>query len=396
MSNLNAAPPSQTVGGAGLVAAANAMTARWTAQFGDQDFALSAAGVWPLIGLLASAADDQAGAELAAALGRPVESAQREALELLDVLRSGGSTAAALGLWARSDLPLHEQWTSQLPAGVVGQLTDQEALDRWAAAETNGLIDRFPLALTPDTELVLASALAARVRWRMPFDSWPRDRQGSGDAAGGQWLQRTTSDLTAAAVLDGTVTRVVVEGDRDIDVHLLLGDHEPADVLATGLRELSGEAHVRLAADIDGGDTTGLTVSVEESSDQQDRFRLRLPSFDIGSNHDLLEYRDVFGLRSVTDPDSPHLPLLSPSPLFVARGAQDVVASFSAEGFEAAAVSAFGVIATGAPLPRRYRITAVDVSFDRPFGFLAVHRPSRLAVVAGWVRSPFDSAGEEE
>jgi hypothetical protein len=32
----------------------------------------------------------------------------------------------------------------------------------------------------------------------------------------------------------------------------------------------------------------------------------------------------------------------------------------------------------------------VDVTFDRPFGFIAVHRPSRLAVVAGWVGSPFE------
>ncbi len=31
----------------------------------------------------------------------------------------------------------------------------------------------------------------------------------------------------------------------------------------------------------------------------------------------------------------------------------------------------------------------MDVTFDRPFGFIAVHRPSRLAVVAGWVNSPF-------
>ncbi len=51
-----------------------------------------------------------------------------------------------------------------------------------------------------------------------------------------------------AAVLDGTVTRVVVEGDGDVDVHLLIGEQQPAEVLAAGLRELSGEAQVCLAA----------------------------------------------------------------------------------------------------------------------------------------------------
>jgi hypothetical protein len=28
------------------------------------------------------------------------------------------------------------------------------------------------------------------------------------------------------------------------------------------------------------------------------------------------------------------------------------------------------------------------VTFDRPFGFLAVHRPTGLVVVAGWVAAP--------
>ena len=59
-----------------------------------------------------------------------------------------------------------------------------------------------------------------------------------------------------------------------------------------------------------------------------------------------------------------------------------------AEGFDAAAVTAFGAV--GSDLPEeRYEVTYVRVDFDRPFGFLAVYRPSRLAVVIGWVKSPF-------
>ena len=77
------------------VQAANTLTARWCTRLGADDFVLSGAGLWPLLALLASAADEQAGAELAAALGRPVDTAQQEALELIDVLRTGISTTAA-------------------------------------------------------------------------------------------------------------------------------------------------------------------------------------------------------------------------------------------------------------------------------------------------------------
>lgn len=375
------------------VQAANSLTVRWCAQLGGGDFAISGAGVWPLLALLASAGDETAQAELAAALGRPADSARRDALELLDVLRAGESTSAALGIWTRKDVPLHEDWASGLPGGVVETLTDQKALDEWSAEQTGGLIDRFPLEITPATALVLATALAARVKWLEPFnasprgavDVWSSDDSGPPDK---QWLRRTTYDLAIAAVLDGSVTRVVVEGDGDLDVHLLLGDQEPAEVMATGLRELSGEAQVRPAAELDGGGP-GLTVEQVPSPSPGDVLLLKLPSFQIHASHDLMRHKDVFGLRSIADPLTSHLPLLSPVPLFVSEGAQDVLARFFAEGFEAAAVTGFGVAITGGLSRENYEITVVDVSFDRPFGFLAVHRPSRLAVVAGWVSGPF-------
>ncbi|MGV1004869.1 MAG: serpin family protein [Candidatus Nanopelagicales bacterium] len=379
-----------------VVQAANALTARWCARLGREDFAVSGAGLWPLLALLASAADDSAGAELAAALGRPAESGQQDALELIDILRGGISTTAALGLWTREGIPLQEDWASGLPEGVVGTLTDQDALDRWAAKETDGLIEKFPLELTPQILLVLASALAARVKWRTPFDSEPRGDRVSWDDPGEpdqQWLRRTTYNLAEAAVLDGAVTRVVVEGDGDVDVHVLLGDQQPSEVLAAGFRELSGEAEVRAAAEPGGG--PGLNVRRIPSSDRQDMLRLRLPSFQITARHDLLDHAELFGLWSLTDPTTSHLPQLSPVPLYVSEGAQGVLARFFAEGFEAAAVTAFGMT-LGCGIPEEpYEVTFVEANFDRPFGFIAVHRPSLLAVVAGWVSSPFAPDSEK-
>jgi serine protease inhibitor len=277
-----------------------------------------------------------------------------------------------------------------LPEGVVRVLTDQAALDQWASEKTGGLIEKFPLEISRDTAMLLASALAARVKWREPFDTRPRDRDRESTQPDQQWLFRTTYDLTEAAVLDGTVTRVVVEGDGDVDVHLLIGG-QSSEVLAAGLRELSGEAQVCLATDLD-SDGPGLTVRRVQSSRKDDILHVELPSFAITANHDLLKHVDLFGLRLVTDRITSHLPLLSPAPLFVSKGAQDVVARFFAEGFEAAAVTAFELAVTGMPPEARYEIKLVEATFDRPFGFIAVHRPSRLAVVAGWVNSPFEAA----
>ena len=147
----------------------------------------------------------------------------------------------------------------------MGALTNQAALDRWADEQTGGLIDKFPIAIDEETLLVLASALTARVRWRTLFEGYPRvrgdkwpDDPGPADQ---QSPSRTTSDLSIAAVLDDVVTRVIVEGDGDVDVHLLLGtDQPPAEILGAGLRELSGQAQVRVAADTGHRGGPGLTV----------------------------------------------------------------------------------------------------------------------------------------
>ncbi len=41
-----------------------------------------------------------------------------------------------------------------------------------------------------------------------------------------------------------------------------------------------------------------------------------------------------------------------------------------------------------APPQYRYESTVVRAVYDRPFGFLAVDRESRLVLAAGWVTDP--------
>jgi serine protease inhibitor len=65
------------------------------------------------------------------------------------------------------------------------------------------------------------------------------------------------------------------------------------------------------------------------------------------------------------------------------------MAGGAALGFRAAAVTASGAVgASGAMSALRHVVTTVNVTFDRPFGFLALHRTSRLVLAAGWVTDP--------
>lgn len=337
-----------------------------------------------MLALLASAATDGARTELSAAIGRPAESAQAEAIELIQIIDKAEAASAALGLWLDPEFTIRDkQWAAGLPAGVVGSIPGQAALDDWTRTHTRGLIDRFPLQLTADDKLVLATALAVKTRWRNLFQpgtlTW-NSRRIDG-------LTRTTGDLDDIALLYGTtaVTRAVVVGVDDVDVHLLLGppDADPADVLATGLGAVTGDVPTRSAAALPVGATAdGLAMTSVPGA--RDTVQLSLPPFDIRSSHNLCVPPERFGLTSAMDPHGGQFPALHPL-LYVGRGAQDVLATFSHEGFEAAATTAFGMFAAAALTRPTRQARRLAVTFDRPFGFLAIHRPTGLALVAGWI-----------
>ncbi|MCP2287937.1 serpin family protein [Nocardia amikacinitolerans] len=388
------------------VAAVNELTARWAALAGERDFVVSGAGVWPLLALLAAAADGPARAELEAAIGLPAERAQGAALEIPRIMAEAEDVSAVLGAWFAEGLPLHHAWTDSLPPDTIGRLTSQETLDSWAARGTGGLIDRFPLRIEPDTMLVLATALVAQTEWCEHFaDAVLRPETGPWRGIAGRGLTRTTGDLSEVALLDGPdlVTRVVVTGTGDLDVHLLLGaepnggesldrapdtesprEGSPGAVLTTGLAALTGDVPVRDHLP-PGTIGPGLRVTQHRAPRPGDRLDIHLPPFEIRSSHDLCATPELFGLTAAMRTDRNHFPAISPEPLALAHGVQDVLARFTREGFEAAAVTSFAAVAVSMPLSAEHLITQVEVAFDRPFGFLAVHRTTGLAVVAGWV-----------
>jgi hypothetical protein len=64
-----------------------------------------------------------------------------------------------------------ERWRDGLPPGVTtGDIPTQEAIDAWANERTLGLIDRFPIQMDPDLVCLLATALATKISWDVPFE----------------------------------------------------------------------------------------------------------------------------------------------------------------------------------------------------------------------------------
>jgi len=106
-------------------------------------------------------------------------------------------------------------------------------------------------------------------------------------------------------------------------------------------------------------------------------------------HHDLLENAELFGLTAAARRNEDGwFPEISEAPLMVQAAAQDATATFSAEGFVAAAVTAVAMMAGSAGPSFEHTVRHLTARFDRPFGFLAVHRPTGLVIACGWVADP--------
>jgi len=357
----------------------------------------SAACAWPLLALLSAAASGSVRVELQDALGVPTTAAHHLSVDVLAGLADLPGVAAALGLWARDDLPLRPQWIESLPPGVLDRLSgnaaaDKKRLDAWASEKTSGLIGAMPVEVKPATVLVLATALALRTQWVRPFTDVPTR------AGAGPWarlgtlagLKRSTGNLDDVAVLDtpgGPITRLRLEGNNGIDVYLLVGEPErPASGILAGGTSSTGIEGSQLPL---GFNAPGLTVEETRAADSRPQLAVRTVRFTVRADHDLLA-SPLFGLRAASQPPrSPghHFPGISADMLLVDQARQDAMATFSSTGLEAAAVTAVAMTRAGFVRPDKTRKT-VRVTLDRPFGFYATHRETGLILVAGWVAEP--------
>src|SRR5262245_3682050 len=150
---------------------------RFNAAFADGVHAVtSPLGAWLLLALVAPAAEGDAKARLEEVLGTTAEDAFVRASELLTMPHP--AIGLASGVWARRELvtTAYDRLAASLPEAVArGGVPMQPELDEWARKHSLGLIEQFPIAITDDTAIVLADALATDVEWDEPFDVVPSD-----------------------------------------------------------------------------------------------------------------------------------------------------------------------------------------------------------------------------
>ncbi|MGZ4192791.1 MAG: serpin family protein [Solirubrobacteraceae bacterium] len=347
-------------------------------------------GVWLLLAACAGAAHGQELAGLEEVLGCP--GAEVDSLLSEFVRRPPPALKAAIAIWvaAGDGTDGLAAWVRSLPEGVEsGFMPTQAEADAWAQRRTLGLIRSFPVKIDEWTRIVLASALATRVSWEVPFDVAPAGvRLGSAspwrgrvsrllwDAkpGAGAMIGRTRSAGLVAvhcAVAREGLTVISVSADPAVARDSVLN---AAHEVAAGVLDDPTRVSCSLY-DLPLGAGHSWEISEQEAAayvkePSMERIAgVALPAWSIRGDLDLHQ-SPLFGT-------SPALQtvrrLIGPRRDDECKAAQAAVASFTRYGFEAAAVTVLGIRAAALRVPRERVLERTAVlRFDHPYAAVAI------------------------
>lgn len=107
-------------------------------------------------------------------------------------------------------------------------------------------------------------------------------------------------------------------------------------------------------------------------------------AYHMSASHDLLVLHGLFGLTTAQDTSRGDFPGVGDFPLAIGPARAEHYGEVRRAGFRGRRGDCVQCSSRGLPdLPTRIR-----AAFDQPFGFLALHRHTRLVLTAGWVTDP--------
>ncbi|MFM8856008.1 MAG: hypothetical protein ACKOI2_02140, partial [Actinomycetota bacterium] len=283
-----------------------------------------------------------------------------------------------LGAWSRL--------APKLPLAVdIEPMPDQAGLDRWAAEHTRGLIQRFPAEVSPETLLMVATALVLQPRWSKKLRP-----DGKGMLLLDDGLQTLVDTQAAGRV---AVAKPFSADGVDVISVIAAPELSPQDVwraVDAVVAQLNrgglwhGE-HPGYSELTDGHswtvrDVTETFIAWDAPADNEVRWRSRLPMWNGNTVSDLTTAPGVAEVVAALIEAQPQLA----GPF---QCLQAATAAYDESGFTAAAITALAVV-TGAPefVERTFR--RVEITFDRPHAVIAIARGGPwegVPVFSAWV-----------
>jgi hypothetical protein len=388
--------------------------ARFHAALGGDHVVVSPLGAYLLLAAVAPAARGAVREDLERALGCPADVAGRFLADLL--AEPHPAVASAIAIWTASEIttPALDLWRDSLPQGVErGQVPNQVDADEWVKQATGGLITKFPLAISPLADVLMASALATKATWKEAFSDAPAGSLGETPWA--REVQRVLVDFDPANGLivwtesAGLVGALISRAMEDLIVVSVIAEPQvtPAEVIAAA-HEVAAWACKRPTGAIrrslfdmplESGhawEIREFEIETDVEGEHRENTLVYLPAWKATSPAIDLQFDPAFGfgtggaaLKDLLDAKERD---------GGAQTVQGTVAKFDRCGFGAASVSAHASLGEAEfERPSRTGLAReVIIRFSRPFAVVAAtlsrsaspHPWHGVPVYSAWVTTP--------
>lgn len=385
---------------------------------GDEHHLVSPMGLWLLMAAASTITDpgSKDRRRIEKFLGLPVEQASAVVEELLNSGENTEALKASIALWVRgTDInelkqwaktqyidisdPTEEdiyQWQDSLKELIeTGPMPSAEEADEWVNKNTDGLIQKMPITIDDDFLVNMVTALATKTSWRDGFREVDNNNLLDGafkDASKALishqnhkvYVEDTEIGLVGVHAAYGTNGLVVysVIADEDIDydeviktAHLI-ASHDADENQGLELHRLETQ------------DASFYTVEDIESTDG-DIYSATLPKWKANTSVKELEKSPELNIGGIVQKVSDKTGIAVQDILAMVQ--QDVVAEYTAKGFDAAAVTQMAMIgrATAFFSPAS-KAKLLNVKFSHPYAVVAVIKDGsswcETPVFSGWVK----------
>lgn len=257
----------------------------------------------------------------------------------------------------------------------------QEDIDAWALKHSKGLIEKFPMKMTEETLLVVANIIYSKLQWEAPFNSvTAQNGMETWEVPHVLMAKTTLHDVLFCSDENEDIFAIYqlrAKGENKEHMRLvtcLTREAEPNELMAL----LHNVDSLKILLPTDERLNNVLENTYSMGDPRSHKIRVTVPAWEAQASYDLLQneragYREIIQALNNDGEDDTFDSI---------EAKQVTVAKFDKEGFEAAALTTFGVASRSMPL-RPYTL-----NFNKPFVFTSY--VGKLPIFSGYVKTAKD------
>ena len=290
-----------------------------------------------------------------------------ESLAIAKLILQAEGMETAVGAWFRSSyvdrVPQLKKWLdTDTVAEKDSEIPSQDWLDAWASKLTHGLITKFPIDVDEDTFFVLANVLYTKFNWRTPFDVTEVEPENS------FWNQQSLLTDRDGVRFYNSVDGIIIshwkhaEDSQSVVSVVSENNLDDLTLLSYAQQVINNELTPIRISDLP-EKLDWVTVTTFQSSGGDQTVAV-LPAWEAENKHDL----DVPELA--WDANAEVL-AEGMDEEYEIKVSQTVVAKYGRKGFEAAAVTAFGMM-RAAGMPTLRTCYKAEVNYGKPYAVICL------------------------